>query len=48
MTRGTSVPERVSADMESSWYKRNEVVATIKRYEEELIVVARKMRLRYD
>ena len=48
MTHGTSVPERASADMEPSRYEEDEVVATMKWYEEELIAVARKMRLRRD
>ena len=42
-THGTSVPERASADVEPSRYEGDEVVATMRRYEEELIAVARKM-----
>ena len=47
MTRGTSVPERASADVELSRYKGEEVVTIMKQYEEELIAVARKMKPRY-
>ena len=45
--RKTSAPERASADWWPSRYEGDEVVATIRRYEEELIAVARKMRLRH-
>ena len=48
MTHGTSVPEKASADVEPSRYKGDEVVATMRRHEEELIAVVRKMRLRRD
>ena len=47
-TRETSVPERASTDVEPSRYERDEVIATIRRYKEELITVAKKMRLRRD
>ena len=44
---GPFVPEKASADVEPSQYKGDEIVTTMKQYEEELIAVARKMKPRY-
>ena len=46
-TRRTSDLEKASADWWPSRYKGDEVVVMIKRYKEKLIVVAKKMELRY-
>ena len=46
-TRRTSAPERASADWWPSRYEGDEVIATIRQFEEELIAVARKIELRY-
>ena len=46
-TRKTFAPERASADKWSSWYEGDEVVMTIRRYEDKLIAMARKMGLRH-
>ena len=45
--RRTSLPERASADVEPSRYEGDKVKATMRRYEEELIAVARKMKPRH-
>ena len=42
-TRKTSISEKASADLWPSWYKEDEVVATMRRNKEELIVLARKI-----
>ena len=42
-TRETSVLESASADKEPNRYEGDEVLAIMRRYEEELIAVARKM-----
>ena len=41
-TRKTSAPEKASADWWPSWYERNEVVAAMRRSEEEFIAEAVK------
>ena len=46
-TYKTSVPEKASTDWKPNWHEGDEVVATMMLYEEELIVMGRKIRLRH-